>query len=69
MGEEVSHRMGEGANILGAFRGVWRKKDLSVEARMRILKEIAAPTVLSSCKEGLLNARSRKKYVLEMKWL
>jgi len=66
----VRHRVGEGAKVLGALRGVWRKRDLSVEAKMGMFEGIVVPSVLYGCEAWALNAWSRKRIeVLEMKCL
>jgi len=70
METEVRHRVGEGAKVLGALRGVWRKRDLSVEAKMGMFEGIVVPSVLYGCEAWALNAWSRKRIeVLEMKCL
>jgi len=70
METEVRHRVGEGAKVLGALRGVWRKRDLPVEAKMGMFEGIVVPSVLYGCEAWALNAWSRKRIkVLEIKCL
>lgn len=57
----VSHVIGEGKKILGVLRAVWKKKVLSLEAKIGMFRETAVPTILYGCEVWTLNAKSRKR--------
>lgn len=58
---EVSQWVGERAKVVRSLRGVWRYKNLSVEAKIGMFEGNAAPNVLYVCEAWALNAQSRKR--------
>lgn len=49
MGDEVSHRVGEGVKVLSAMRNVWKDRSLSLTAKMGMFESIVALMELYGC--------------------
>ena len=69
-GTEISHRVREGARVLGALKSIWSKRSVSREAKLGMFEGIMVPTVMYGSECWALNAREKKKVdVIEMKCL
>ena len=70
MEAEVSHRVGEGARVLGAMKNVWKERTISWRAKMGMFEGIVVPTILYGCEAWAIDRVVRRRVdVLEMKCL
>ena len=61
IGEEVNHRIGEARKAWGALKDVWKKRQISREAKFGMYEGIIEPSLLYGCETWVLNVSDRKR--------
>merc|ERR1712002_652821 len=61
MGEEVNHKIGEARRAWGALKGVWKKRNISREAKVGKSEGIIEPSLLYDCETWALNKKDTKR--------
>ena len=68
--EELLHRLNEGNKVLGGLWEIWKRENLAIGLKVRLLESIFVPTVLYGCGVWVWNEKVRKRLdVIEMKAL
>ena len=61
MSEEVNHRIGEARKACGALKDLWKKRHISIEAKVGMYEGIIEPSLLYGCEAWTLKLHERKR--------
>merc|ERR1711872_65064 len=61
MSEEVNHRIGEARKACGALKGLWKKRHISREVKVRMYEGIIEPSLLYGSEAWTLKLNERKR--------
>ena len=59
--EELNHRIVEARKTWGALKDVWKKRNISVDAKVGMYEGIVEPTLVYGSETWVLNVRDRKR--------
>ncbi|WP_289480288.1 hypothetical protein, partial [Klebsiella pneumoniae] len=59
--EEVSHRIGVALRNAGALKSLWRRRNVSMEAKVGMIEGIVEPSLMYGNEVGVLNKSEHKK--------